>query len=115
MTPILARAIGATVGGQPDIHGGRGLAPLDAATVTFVDVVYKTKELLAKVGLKESPDTLVTHLGVGKQQLVEIAKALAHESKLLVLDEPLTNVDPRGARTIKDQLRARAVRRLILS
>src|SRR5712664_3077320 len=32
----------------------------------------RTQELLAKVGLRESPDTLVTHLGVGKQQLVEV-------------------------------------------
>jgi putative multiple sugar transport system ATP-binding protein len=42
----------------------------------------------AKVGLKESPDTLVTNLGVGKQQLIEIAKALCKDVKLLILDEP---------------------------
>jgi len=48
----------------------------------------KTRELLAKVGLQESPDTLVSSIGVGKQQLVEIAKALSKEVKLLILDEP---------------------------
>ncbi|VBB07013.1 abc transporter [Lucifera butyrica] len=47
-----------------------------------------TQELLAKVGLKESPQTLITNIGVGKQQLVEIAKALAKKVQLLILDEP---------------------------
>src|SRR5690554_3891461 len=44
--------------------------------------------LLEKVGLKENPNMLIKDLGVGKQQLVEIAKALAKEVKLLILDEP---------------------------
>ncbi len=45
-------------------------------------------ELLAKVGLNENPNTLIADIGVGKQQLVEIAKALAKKVKLLILDEP---------------------------
>jgi putative multiple sugar transport system ATP-binding protein len=45
-------------------------------------------ELLAKVGLNENPNILITDIGVGKQQLVEIAKALAKKVKLLILDEP---------------------------
>ncbi|HET7838635.1 MAG TPA: ATP-binding cassette domain-containing protein, partial [Rectinemataceae bacterium] len=45
-------------------------------------------ELLAKVGLHENPNTLITDIGVGKQQLVEIAKALAKRVRLLILDEP---------------------------
>ncbi|MBV8576077.1 MAG: ATP-binding cassette domain-containing protein, partial [Acetobacteraceae bacterium] len=40
-------------------------------------VFQRTRELLAQVGLREQPDTLVTDLGIGKQQLVEIAKALS--------------------------------------
>lgn len=48
----------------------------------------RTQELLAKVGLKELPGTLITNIGVGKQQLVEIAKALSKEVQLLILDEP---------------------------
>ncbi|MFA7370293.1 MAG: sugar ABC transporter ATP-binding protein [Sphaerochaetaceae bacterium] len=47
-----------------------------------------TVELLARVGLNASPDTLVKNLGVGQQQLVEIAKAFAKNVKLLILDEP---------------------------
>jgi len=53
----------------------------------------KTRELLAKVGLKESPTTLVDDLGIGKQQLVEIAKALAKQVKLLILDEPTASLN----------------------
>ncbi|RCK09729.1 ATP-binding cassette domain-containing protein [Bacillus licheniformis] len=48
----------------------------------------ETLELMKKVGLQESPDTLVSQIGVGKQQLVEIAKALAKKVQLLILDEP---------------------------
>ncbi|NMR19283.1 multiple monosaccharide ABC transporter ATP-binding protein [Cellulomonas fimi] len=44
--------------------------------------------LLERVGLPEKPDTPVMDLGVGKQQLVEIAKALSKEVRLLILDEP---------------------------
>jgi putative multiple sugar transport system ATP-binding protein len=45
-------------------------------------------ELLASVGLEENPTTPVIQLGVGKQQLVEIAKALSKDVRLLILDEP---------------------------
>ncbi len=48
----------------------------------------KAKQLMEKVGLKEKYDTLIKDLGVGKQQLVEIAKALSKDVKLLILDEP---------------------------
>ncbi|MES2102790.1 MAG: multiple monosaccharide ABC transporter ATP-binding protein [Pseudomonadota bacterium] len=53
----------------------------------------KTRELLKKVGLNESPNTLVNSLGVGKQQLIEIAKALSKEVKLLILDEPTASLN----------------------
>lgn len=48
----------------------------------------KTKALLKQVGLDENPNTLVSNIGVGKQQLVEIAKALSKRVDVLVLDEP---------------------------
>ncbi len=53
----------------------------------------KTQALLKKVGLKESPSTLITNLGVGKQQLIEIAKALSKQVKLLILDEPTASLN----------------------
>lgn len=50
--------------------------------------IVRTSELLARVGLTENPNTLIKDIGVGKQQLVEIAKALAKDVKILILDEP---------------------------
>ena len=49
---------------------------------------HEAVALLERVGLRESPTTPVMQLGVGKQQLVEIAKALSKRVKLLILDEP---------------------------
>ncbi len=57
----------------------------------------RTRELLAKVGLKEDPLTLITNLGVGKQQLVEIAKALSKEVELLILDEPTASLNEKDS------------------
>ncbi len=50
--------------------------------------LHNTKKLLAKVRLTENPNTLIADIGVGKQQLVEITRALAKDVKLLILDEP---------------------------
>lgn len=57
------------------------------------EAISQTKELLERVGLHESPQTLITDIGVGKQQLVEIAKALAKKVKLLILDEPTASLN----------------------
>ncbi|MBQ0821275.1 sugar ABC transporter ATP-binding protein [Microvirga terrae] len=57
----------------------------------------RTKELLKLVGLNESPDELITNLGVGKQQLVEIAKALSKKVKLLILDEPTASLNEKDS------------------
>lgn len=56
--------------------------------INWNQTIVKTRELLTKVGLTESPNALISTIGVGKQQLVEIAKALSKEVKLLILDEP---------------------------
>ncbi|MEO8827366.1 multiple monosaccharide ABC transporter ATP-binding protein [Lapillicoccus sp.] len=56
--------------------------------IDWLETRHKASELLARVGLAENPDTKIKDIGVGKQQLVEIAKALSKEVKLLILDEP---------------------------
>ena len=56
--------------------------------VDWNETIRFTKELLEKVGLNESSNTLIANISVGKQQLVEIAKALSKEVSLLILDEP---------------------------
>ena len=65
-------------------------------------------DVMRKVGLDENPDTLITNIGVGKQQLVEIAKALTKNVKLLILDEPtaaLNDEDSAKLLHLVDQLR----------
>ena len=57
------------------------------------ETTRRTAELLAKVGLRESPHTLVGELGMGKQQLIEIAKALSKKVDLLILDEPTSSLN----------------------
>ncbi len=64
----------------------------------------KTQGLLAKVGLSEDPRTLITNIGVGKQQLVEIAKALSKEVKLLILDEPTASLSEKDSQALLDLL-----------
>ncbi|TIP36083.1 MAG: ATP-binding cassette domain-containing protein, partial [Mesorhizobium sp.] len=64
----------------------------------------RTKALLDKVGLKEDPKTLITNIGVGKQQLVEIAKALSKEVKLLILDEPTASLSEKDSQALLDLL-----------
>jgi putative multiple sugar transport system ATP-binding protein len=69
------------------------------------DAVYRlTQDLLAQVGLRESPDALVADLGVGKQQLVEIAKALSKRVRLLILDEPTASLNETDSAALLDRL-----------
>ncbi|WP_417249305.1 multiple monosaccharide ABC transporter ATP-binding protein [Celeribacter sp.] len=78
----------------------------------------RTEELLRKVGLSESPTTTVDSLGVGKQQLVEIAKALSKDVKLLILDEPTAALQENDSRKLLDlmlELKAQGVTCIIIS
>jgi len=56
--------------------------------INWNETKKRALKMFEKVGLKENPDTLIKHLGMGKQQLVEIIKALAKDVKILILDEP---------------------------
>lgn len=64
----------------------------------------KAAEYMAMVGLNDSPSTLIKDIGMGKQQLVEIAKALAKNVKLLILDEPTSSLNESDARKLLDLL-----------
>ena len=59
---------------------------------------------LKMVGLSESSRVLIKDIGVGKQQLVEIAKALAKHAKLLILDEPTSSLNETDSRALLDLL-----------
>jgi putative multiple sugar transport system ATP-binding protein len=78
----------------------------------------RAKELLARVGLTEEPSTLIKNIGIGKQQLVEIAKALAKDVKLLILDEPtaaLNDADSQHLLSLLDGLRRKGITSIMIS
>jgi len=78
----------------------------------------RTRELLKKVGLNEDPKTLITNIGVGKQQLVEIAKALSKEVKLLILDEPTASLSEGDSDALLELLlefRAQGISSILIS
>ena len=59
---------------------------------------------MRRVGLKESPSVLIKDIGTGKQQLVEIAKALSKNVKLLILDEPTSSLNEEDSKMLLDML-----------
>ncbi len=67
------------------------------------DMTYaEADRYLKMVGLEENSKVLVKTLGTGKQQLVEIAKALAKNAKLLILDEPTSSLNEEDSRALLD-------------
>ncbi|MGL4237738.1 multiple monosaccharide ABC transporter ATP-binding protein [Tabrizicola sp.] len=78
----------------------------------------KTEELLRRVGLNEPPGAVVGKLGVGKQQLIEIAKALSKNVRLLILDEPtaaLQEADADRLLALMLELKAQGVTQIMIS
>jgi putative multiple sugar transport system ATP-binding protein len=78
----------------------------------------KTEELLRRVGLNEPPGAVVGKLGVGKQQLIEIAKALSKNVRLLILDEPTAALQEADADRLLDlmlELKAQGVTQIMIS
>lgn len=74
------------------------------AKIDWAQTFSKADELLRLVGLKDSSHTLIKDIGVGKQQLVEIAKALGKNVKLLILDEPTASLNDTEAKHLLDLL-----------
>jgi putative multiple sugar transport system ATP-binding protein len=78
----------------------------------------EARTLLERVGLSESPQTRVSDIGVGKQQLVEIAKALSKQVRLLILDEPTAALNDADSRHLLDlivELRNHGITSIIIS
>ena len=74
-------------------------------SVDINETIHQTVSLLKKVGLDVNPSTKIKHLGIGKQQLVEIAKALSREARLIVLDEPTAALNESDSENLFDLLR----------
>ncbi len=74
-------------------------------TMDWNETVKKATEMLRRVRLSVNPDTKVKDLGIGKQQLVEIAKALSRDVKLLILDEPTAALNEDDCDNLLDLLR----------
>jgi len=86
--------------------------------INWPEAFSRTEAVLKKVGLKEPPATKVDTLGVGKQQLVEIAKALSKDVRLLILDEPtaaLSEADSQALLDLMLELKAQGVTSIIIS
>jgi len=74
------------------------------AAIDWDKTYAEADKYLKMVGLSESSRTLIKDIGVGKQQLVEIAKALAKNAKLLILDEPTSSLNETDSRALLDLL-----------
>ena len=65
-----------------------GKEPTENGSINWNKLYSDTREILQKYQLDVEPQVLVKHLGVGKMQMVEIAKALSENARVLILDEP---------------------------
>ncbi len=68
----------------------------------------RAEELLRRFELSEKRDALASDLSRGMRQKVAIACGYLHQPQAIILDEPLTGLDPRGIRTMKDSIREHA-------
>ncbi len=86
--------------------------------IDWTETNRRARELMERVGLKESPLTQVKNIGVGKQQLLEIAKALSKNVELLILDEPtaaLNDNDSQHLLSLIEELKAQGVSSIMIS
>lgn len=72
--------------------------------INWDETYNEADKYLEMVGLAESSRTLIKDIGTGKQQLVEIAKALAKHAKLLILDEPTSSLNEEDSKALLDML-----------
>jgi len=65
---------------------------LGVKTVDYAAINRRAKELLARIGLNRDPSTLVKDISISEKQLVEIAKALAADASVIIMDEPTSSL-----------------------
>ena len=87
-----------TIGENMYLGNERG----SSLSINWNETYGEADKYLKIVGLEESSRTLIKDIGVGKQQLVEIAKALAKNAKLLILDEPTAVLTPQETEELFD-------------
>ena len=75
-----------------------------SAAIDWNETYGEADKYLKMVGLEDSSRTLVKDIGTGKQQMVEIAKALAKHAKLLILDEPTSSLNESDSKALLDLL-----------
>ncbi len=95
-----------------------GHEPMRRGLIDWDAVAANAQTALARVGLDVDPDRPVKELGIGQQQMVEIAKALSKDARILVLDEPtaaLTEADAQRLLAVIGELRARGVSSIYIS
>ncbi|MFJ1805234.1 MULTISPECIES: multiple monosaccharide ABC transporter ATP-binding protein [unclassified Streptomyces] len=86
--------------------------------IDWRETLRHASELLRRVGLDDHPETRVADIGVGKQQLVEIAKALSKKVKLLILDEPTAALNDEDSGKLLDlmlELKKQGITSIIIS
>ncbi|MDG9703379.1 multiple monosaccharide ABC transporter ATP-binding protein [Streptomyces sp. DH37] len=108
LVPYLSIAENIFLGNE---HASRGV-------VRWNETVRRAAELMRRVGLRENPQTRVADIGVGKQQLVEIAKALAKRVRLLILDEPTAALNDEDSAKLLDlilELRSQGIASILIS
>ncbi|MBQ8085387.1 MAG: sugar ABC transporter ATP-binding protein [Lachnospiraceae bacterium] len=78
---------------------------LKGKSIDWNETIVQATKMLKKVGLKADPSMKVKELGVGNQQLVEIAKALSKNVKLLILDEPTASLNEDDSQNLLELIR----------
>ena len=73
-----------------------------ATAIDWNTTYAEAAKYLKLVGLEDSPYEMIKDIGTGKQQLVEIAKALSKQAKLLILDEPTSSLNEEDSRALLD-------------
>ncbi|WP_457948952.1 multiple monosaccharide ABC transporter ATP-binding protein [Pseudarthrobacter sp. alpha12b] len=95
-----------------------GNEPTKRGVIDWAEARLRSLDLLARVGLRDDPDTPIKEIGVGKQQLVEIAKALNKSVKILILDEPTAALNESDSQHLLDLmlgLKAKGITSIIIS